>query len=88
MKLEHRSLSRLALPLKALFDRFAFAALIIVSIALLLIGKADNGLLGAVGIRVSDAIVPVLAAAVEPINASRRAAAQIGELFALRHRPR
>jgi rod shape-determining protein MreC len=84
VKLEHRSLSRLALPLKALFDRFALAALIIVSIALLLIGKADNGLLGAVGIRVSDAIVPVLAAAIEPINASRRAAAQIGELFALR----
>jgi rod shape-determining protein MreC len=84
VKLEHRSLSRLALPLKALFDRFAFAALIVVSIGLLLIGKADNGLLGAVGTRVSDVIVPVLAAAVEPINASRRAAAQIGELFALR----
>jgi rod shape-determining protein MreC len=82
--LEHRSLSQLALPLKALFGRFAFAALIVVSIALLLIGKADNGLLAAVGIRVSDAIVPVLAAAVEPINASGRAAARIGELFALR----
>jgi rod shape-determining protein MreC len=84
VKLEHRSLSRLALPLKALFDRFAFAALIVVSIALLLIGKADHALLGAVGTRISDAIVPVLGAVAEPINASRRAAAQIGELFALR----
>jgi rod shape-determining protein MreC len=84
VKPEHRRLSRLALPLKALFDRFAFAALILISLALLLVGKADEALLGAVGTRVSDAIVPVLGAVVEPINASRRAAAQIGELFALR----
>jgi rod shape-determining protein MreC len=84
VKPEHRPLSRLALPLKALFDRFAFAALILISLALLLVGKADGALLGAVGTRVSDAIVPLLGAAVEPINASRRATAQIGELFALR----
>jgi rod shape-determining protein MreC len=80
----HRSLLRLALPLKALLDRFAFAALIVVSIGLLLVGKADQALLGAVGTRVSDAIVPTLGIVVEPINASRRLAAEIGELFALR----
>ncbi len=84
MKLEHRSLSRLALPLKALFDRFAFAALIMLSLGLLLAGKADPTRLGAIGTRVSDAIVPLLGAVVEPIDATRRAAAQIGELFALR----
>ena len=84
MRLEQRSLSWLALPLKALFDRFAVAALIVVSLALLLVGKADPALLGAVGNRVSDVIVPALGVVVEPINASRRFAAQIGELFALR----
>lgn len=84
MKLEHRSLSRLALPLKALFDRFAFAALIMLSLGLLLAGKADPTRLGAIGTRVSDAIVPLLGAVVEPIDATRRAAARIGELFALR----
>jgi rod shape-determining protein MreC len=84
VRLEHRSLSRLTLPLKALFDRFAFAALIVVSLALLLVGRADPALLGAIGTRVTDAIVPVLAVVVEPINASRRVAVQIGELFALR----
>ena len=84
MRLEQRSLSRLTLPLRALFDRFAFAALIVVSLALLLVGKADPALLGTVGTRVSDAIVPALGVVVEPINASRRAAAQVGELFALR----
>jgi rod shape-determining protein MreC len=71
------------LPLKALFDRFAFAALVVISVALLLIGKADVALVGALGSRISDAMVPVLAVAVEPIDASRRIAGQIGALFAL-----
>ena len=77
MRLEQRSLSWLALPLKALFDRFAVAALIVVSLALLLVGKADPALLGAVGNRVSDVIVPALGVVVEPINASRRAGKQV-----------
>jgi rod shape-determining protein MreC len=80
----HRPWSRLALPLKALFERFAFAALIVISVALLLVGKADDALLRALSSRVSDAMVPVLAVVVEPIDASRRIAAQIGALFALR----
>ena len=84
MKLEHRSLSRLTLPLKALVERFAFAALIVVSIALLLVGKADVRLLDVIRARISDAMVPVLSAVVEPIDASRRFAAEVGELFALR----
>ena len=84
MRPGQRSLLRLTLPLKALFDRFAFAALIVVSLALLLVGKADQALLASFGTRVSDAIVPALGVVVEPINASRRLADQIGELFALR----
>ena len=81
--MSRHSWSHLALPLKALFDRFAFAALIVVSVALLLVGKADEALLGAVSSRVSDAMVPVLAAVVEPIEASRRVAGRVGALFAL-----
>ncbi|HEX5079357.1 MAG TPA: rod shape-determining protein MreC [Geminicoccaceae bacterium] len=84
MKLGRRSLSRLTLPLKALLDRFAFAAFLLLSLALLLVGKADHALLGRVGAGVSDAMVPVLVAVVEPVNAARRAASQIGRLFALR----
>jgi rod shape-determining protein MreC len=80
----HRPWSRLALPLKALLDRFAFAALIVISVALLLVGKADDALVRALSSRVSDAMVPVLAVVVEPIDASRRIAGQIGALFALR----
>jgi rod shape-determining protein MreC len=84
VKPERRSLSRLTLPLKALVERFAFAALIALSLALLLVGKADHGRLAGIGTRVSDAIVPLLGVVVAPIDATRRAAAEIGELFALR----
>ncbi|MEM7022407.1 MAG: rod shape-determining protein MreC [Pseudomonadota bacterium] len=79
-----RSLPSWALPLKALFDRFAFAALILISIALLLAGKADPELYAAVGSRVGDAVAPVLSLVARPIDASRQAASRIGELFALR----
>ena len=84
MKLEHRSLSRLAVPLKALVDRFAFGTLIVASIALLIVGKADIRILEAVNTRISDALAPALDLVVQPINASRQMARTIGELVALR----
>jgi rod shape-determining protein MreC len=84
MKVERRSLSRLTVPLKALVDRFAFGTLIVASVALLIIGKADVRLLEAVNTRVTDALAPVLDFVVQPINASRRLAQTVGELVALR----
>jgi rod shape-determining protein MreC len=84
VKLEHRSLSRLAVPLKALVDRFAFGTLIVASIALLIVGKADVRILEAVNTRISDLLAPALEVVVQPINASRRMARTIGELVALR----
>ncbi len=84
MKLERRSLSRLTVPLKALADRFAFGTLIVVSIVLLIVSKADIRLLEAVDSRVSDLLAPVLEVAVQPIHASRRLAQNVGELVALR----
>ncbi len=84
MKLERRSLSRLTVPLKALVERFAFGTLIVASIALLVLGKADVRLLEAVNTRITDALTPVLDFAVQPINASRRLAETVGELLALR----
>ena len=74
MKLERRSLSRLTVPLKALADRFAFGTLIVVSIFLLVVSKADVRLLEAIDSRVSDLLAPVLEVAVQPIHASRRLA--------------
>jgi rod shape-determining protein MreC len=84
VKVERRSLSRLTVPLKALVDRFAFGTLIVASIALLVVGKADVRLLEAVNTRIVDALTPVLDFVVQPIEASRRLAETVGELVALR----
>ena len=42
MKLEGHSLSRLAVPLRALIERFTFGALVVASIALLILGKTHD----------------------------------------------
>jgi rod shape-determining protein MreC len=84
VKLERRSLSRLTLPLKALVDRFAFGILVVVSIALLVVGRADVAVLEHLGIRIGDAMTPVLGAMMQPLAATRRLAGGVGELLALR----
>jgi rod shape-determining protein MreC len=84
VKLERRSLSRLAVPLRALADRFAFGVLILLSLGLLILGKADIRLFEAVNTRIGDLLVPVLSVASEPVAASRRMVDTIGGLMALR----
>jgi rod shape-determining protein MreC len=84
VRLERRSLSRLTLPLKALVDRFAFGALVLLSIALLVVGRANVQLLEGIGTRIGDALVPALGAMMQPISSTRRLVEQVGELVALR----
>jgi rod shape-determining protein MreC len=84
VRLERRSLSRLTLPLKALVDRFAFGALVLLSIALLVVGRANVQLLEGIGTRIGDALVPALGAMTQPISSTRRMVEQVGELVALR----
>jgi rod shape-determining protein MreC len=84
VKLERRSLSRLTLPLKALADRFAFGALVLLSVALLVVGKANVHLLEGVSTSIGDALVPPLGALMQPVDASRRLVEGVGELIALR----
>ena len=84
MKVQRRSLSRLALPLKALIDRFAFGILVVLSIALLIVGKADVQLLERASARIGDVLVPALEALTRPVLASRRLVEGVGELVALR----
>jgi rod shape-determining protein MreC len=81
---ERRSLSLLALPLKALVDRSAFGALVLLSVALLVVGRANVQLLEGIGTRIGDALVPALGAMMQPISSSRRLVEQVGELVALR----
>ena len=84
MNPERRTLSRLALPLKVLADRFAFGALVILSLALLAVGKANVHLLGGVSMHISDAMVPALETLMQPVTASRRLVEGAGGLLALR----
>jgi rod shape-determining protein MreC len=84
VKLERRSLSRLAVPLKALVDRFAFGTLIVISVVLLVVSKADIRLVEAVESRVGDLLAPALDLVAQPIEASRHLARSVGELVALR----
>jgi rod shape-determining protein MreC len=81
---ERRTLSRLTLPLKVLADRFAFGGLVILSLALLAVGKANVHLLEGVSMRISDALVPALQTLMQPVTASRRLVEGVGELLALR----
>jgi rod shape-determining protein MreC len=74
----------LALPLKALLDRFAFGALVILSVALLILGKANVHLLEGISTTIGDALVPTLGALMQPIDGSRRLVEGVGELIALR----
>ena len=85
MKLERRSLSRLALPFKSLSERFAVGLLIALSLGLLALGKADIAALEAVETRIGDGLAPILSLIAEPIAASRRLAGKAGELIASHH---
>jgi rod shape-determining protein MreC len=84
MRAAPRKLSRLAVPLKALLDRFTMGLMVALAIALLVVGKADLRVVDYVNTRIGDLFAPLLAVAVEPLAASRRLAADIGEHFALR----
>ena len=84
MKLERRSLSRLAVPLKALADRFAVASLLGISVALLALGGANMGAVTFLSTRITDVLAPALGLLSEPVLAARRLAESAGELAALR----
>jgi rod shape-determining protein MreC len=83
VKLEQRSLSRLALPLKALVERFAFGLLVLISIVLLIAGRAELAGLKHVATGIGDVMTPALGTLVQPVTATRRLADSVGELVAL-----
>ena len=84
MKLGRRSLSRLALPLKALLDRFAFGILVVLSVGLLIVGRADVHVLDRLASGIGDVLTPALEVLAQPLVASRRLVEGVAELVALR----
>jgi rod shape-determining protein MreC len=65
-------------------DRYSFAALLTVSVVLLVLTKADIRAVGYLAGRVDDAAVPVLDVVRQPVAALRNAADQVGAMMALR----
>jgi rod shape-determining protein MreC len=70
--------------LKSLLQRFAFLALIGVTFALMLIGKADTVLVERARIAVTDAVTPILRVMGEPASAIAGVISNLRELAAIR----
>ncbi|MDX2145429.1 MAG: rod shape-determining protein MreC [Rhodospirillaceae bacterium] len=70
--------------LKTLLQRFAFGSLIVLTFALMLIGKAETVLVERARIAVTDAVVPILRALSEPANVIAHGISNIRELAAIR----
>ncbi|PHQ69845.1 MAG: rod shape-determining protein MreC [Sneathiella sp.] len=71
---------RLAWPLKTIIQRFAFLALIAVSIALLFLGKANIGVIEGLRTTTTDIMAPVLSAISQPVDAINATVAKVQNL--------
>ncbi|MCW5750638.1 MAG: rod shape-determining protein MreC [Alphaproteobacteria bacterium] len=74
---------RLAMPVKAMVQRFAFLMLVALGTGLLIVGRADIALTERIRTTVADALTPVLSAFAEPLAAGRALAERAHELFRL-----
>ena len=83
MKMHSGTLGRLA-SLKLLAQRFAFLSLILVSLGLMLLGKADNALVEQIRLRVGDVVAPVVEVVFRPATAIANLVNSFRELSSLR----
>jgi rod shape-determining protein MreC len=83
MALGHGTAWKLALPLKVIFQRFAFLSLICVSVALLVLGKADLVLMERIRTISTDALSPVLGALSQPTDALNKGIERVRSLAGL-----
>ena len=77
-----RQWPRIAGPVRSLLDRSALGGLVVLSVLLLVLAKADIRLTGYMGERLTDAITPVLAALNRPVVALRDGFERVGGLLA------
>jgi len=79
-----RSFHGLATPVRGATHRLAYAGLVVVAFAMLLVGRADVILVDRFRAAVIDASAPILDAASRPAAAVSRFSEQISDFFALR----
>jgi rod shape-determining protein MreC len=70
-------------PLKSAAQRFAYSALILLSIAIMVIGRADGTLIEHIRTKTNDVLAPVLEAVTQPVAAVTDAAAHVRSLTEL-----
>ena len=70
-------------PLKSAAQRFAYSALVLLSIALMVIGRADGSLIEHIRTKTSDVLAPVLEAVTQPVTAVTDAVAHVRALTEL-----
>ena len=85
MSVKSRSapVSHFMVPLKSAAQRFAYSALILLSIAIMVIGRADGTLIEHIRTKTNDVLAPVLEAVTQPVAAVTDAAAHVRSLTEL-----
>jgi rod shape-determining protein MreC len=71
--------SKLTQPVRSLWQRFAFSALVLAAFALMLLGKADIIIIERARVAVADAVVPILEVLSEPASSLTRVLDKISE---------
>ncbi len=84
MRVQGGRMLRLAMPFKAVVQRFAFLLLVGVSVAFLVLGKADVALVNKVRVAVTDLAAPVLDVVSGPVAAINRGVDVLEGLIHLR----
>ncbi len=84
MRAQGGKMLRLAIPLKVMVQRFAFALFVVASAALLILAKADIAMMEKVRTVVTDAAAPVLGVLSQPVVAINNAVDGVENLIDLR----
>ncbi len=84
MKETRRTVNRIAQPVKTLAQRFAFMALVLAAVALIVLGRVDVGSVERARTQILDAVAPILAALSQPVVTVNGWVAQGRELLSVR----
>ena len=83
VKSRSASVTNIVGPLKSAAQRFAYSALLLLSAAIMVIGRADQSLIERIRTRTNDIMAPVLETVTQPVSAVTNAAAHLRSLAEL-----
>lgn len=85
MKDNSHSISRIAAPIRNVAQRFAFIALVLMAVALMMLGKVDILLMERVRASVTDAVTPILDVISQPVESVNNMVLDVKDLYAVRN---